>query len=306
MIESGANRAFQLLGVGLFARAADARAAHVAGAVLLLIGVALLLKGVAATLLIRPASGVWAAPGVAMGIAAGALLIPAAIRLPRPVQVAACAVALLSSMAADAGARSAVRPRAAHLFNWRYGHLLNYNGLTHTVLLVWPILAAPWLFALAGRPAWGEPPIASSGVRLIIGRDELLRTPRVLLLQQARSAGRNAARTPARPKCSKYAKDRVKALGLSGKARCASTRRAASIAARKARCSSCIRKTSGTRTSTARTSTRSSIAHVVERRDRRAAGDLTLAPMRAIAATRLTPSKTAADRCRARRRDRAS
>ena len=43
------------------------------------------------------------------------------------------------------------------LFNWRYGHLLNFNGLTHSVLLVWPIAAAAWLFALAGKPAWGRP-----------------------------------------------------------------------------------------------------------------------------------------------------
>ena len=43
------------------------------------------------------------------------------------------------------------------LFNWRYGHLLNFNGLTRTVLLVWPIAAAMWLGALAGQPAWGQP-----------------------------------------------------------------------------------------------------------------------------------------------------
>ena len=41
------------------------------------------------------------------------------------------------------------------LFNWRYGQLLNFNGLTHTVLLLWPLAAALWLFALAGKPLWG-------------------------------------------------------------------------------------------------------------------------------------------------------
>jgi hypothetical protein len=50
-------------------------------------------------------------------------------------------------------------PRAPlTLFNWRYGHLLNFNGLTQSVLLAWPIAAAAWLFALAGRPDWGQPP----------------------------------------------------------------------------------------------------------------------------------------------------
>jgi len=36
--------------------------------------------------------------------------------------------------------------------------LLNYNGLTRAALLVWPLLTAAWLFALAGRPSWGKPP----------------------------------------------------------------------------------------------------------------------------------------------------
>ena len=47
------------------------------------------------------------------------------------------------------------------VFNWSYGQLLNFNGLTHAVLLIWPIVASVFLFALAGRPGWGEP---SSGI----------------------------------------------------------------------------------------------------------------------------------------------
>jgi len=43
------------------------------------------------------------------------------------------------------------------VFNWSYGHLLNFNGLTRTVLVVWPFAASALLFALAGLPAWGEP-----------------------------------------------------------------------------------------------------------------------------------------------------
>ena len=91
-------------------------------------------------------------------MAAGSLGLLLAAFLPRPVQVAACAIALLSSLLLPV--RGDVTPPAAApltLFNWRYGHLLNFNGLTHTVLLVWPIAAAAWLFALAGRPAWGRP-----------------------------------------------------------------------------------------------------------------------------------------------------
>ncbi|MEO5766203.1 MAG: VanZ family protein [Casimicrobiaceae bacterium] len=159
LVIEAAESAFQMLGVGLFLALLLRERRSVAGGVLLLIGVALLLKGVAATLVIRPAVwDVWQRPGVLMGIAAGALLIPTAINLPRPVMVAACAVALLSSIGVPMLAPDLLSAGAPlTFFNWRYGQLLNYNGLTRTVLLVWPILAALWLLALAGRPAWGEP-----------------------------------------------------------------------------------------------------------------------------------------------------
>ena len=44
------------------------------------------------------------------------------------------------------------------LFDWGYGDRLNFSGVTHTVLLLWPVAAAAWLFVLAGRPGWGAPP----------------------------------------------------------------------------------------------------------------------------------------------------
>ncbi|HET9047299.1 MAG TPA: VanZ family protein [Casimicrobiaceae bacterium] len=159
LVIEAAESAFQMLGVGLFLALLLRGRRLVAGGVLLLIGVALLLKGAAATLVIKPAVwDVWQRPGVLMGIAAGALLIPAAISLPRPVMVASCAVALLSSIGVPMLAPDLLSAGAPlTFFNWRYGQLLNYNGLTRTILLVWPILAALWLFALAGRPAWGDP-----------------------------------------------------------------------------------------------------------------------------------------------------
>ena len=118
-----------------------------------------MLKGTAAWLLLKPAAWeAWLKPGVAIGIAAGSLGLLLAAFLPRPAQVAACAIALLSSLLLPLAASDmAAMPAPLTLFNWRYGHLLNFNGLTHTVLLVWPIAAAAWLFALAGKPAWGRP-----------------------------------------------------------------------------------------------------------------------------------------------------
>jgi VanZ family protein len=153
-----AESAFQLLGVGLFTALLVRERRFAGGAVLLLIGIALLVKGVAATLLLKPAMWeTWLRPGVLIGIAAGALMLLVAIGLPRPVQVAFCGVALLSSIGAPLLAPDLLSAHAPlSVFNWRYGHLLQYNGLTRAVLLAWPVAAAVWLFALAGRPAWGK------------------------------------------------------------------------------------------------------------------------------------------------------
>jgi len=109
--------------------------------------------------LLKPAAwDNWLAPGVSLGVAAGTLLLSMAIWLPRPAQVTLAAIALLSSLLATMFAPDLVYARAPMgLFNGPYGHLLNFNGLTHTVLLVWPAVASVFLLALAGRPGWGEP-----------------------------------------------------------------------------------------------------------------------------------------------------
>ncbi len=158
MLEA-AQTAFQLVGVGLFLALLLRDRRHVGGAVLLLIGTAFVLKGLAAWLVLKPAAWeTWLQPGISIGIAAGSLGLLLTAFLARPAQVAVCAVALLSSLLLPLAAISASStPAPLTLFNWRYGHLLNFNGLTHTVLLVWPIAAAAWLFALAGKPAWGRP-----------------------------------------------------------------------------------------------------------------------------------------------------
>jgi VanZ family protein len=159
LLIEAAESAFQMLGVGLFIALLLRERRFIGGAILVLIGVALMLKGVAAALVIRPAAWeTWQRPGVTIGIAAGALLILTAVNLARPAMVAVCGIALLSSVGVPILAPDLLFARAPlTLFNWRYGQLLNYNGLTRTILLVWPLLAAIWLFALAGRPAWGHP-----------------------------------------------------------------------------------------------------------------------------------------------------
>lgn len=151
--------ALQLLGVGLFTALLLRERRFIGGAVLLLVGVALLAKGIAAMLVLKPAVWeAWLKPGLSIGMAGGLLALLFTVFLPRAVQVAVCAVALLASLLlplAIDDVPSALAPTS--LFAWRYGQLLNFNGLTQTVLMAWPLAAAAWLFALAGRPGWGEP-----------------------------------------------------------------------------------------------------------------------------------------------------
>jgi len=155
----GAHSGFQLLGVGLFLALLLRERRLVGGAVFSLIGAALLLKGIGATLLLRPAVWEqWLSPGVSTGVAAGALALTTAIWVPRPAQIALATVALLSSLLVTFLAPDMVLARAPlSLFSGSYGHLLNFNGLTRTVLSVWPLLASAFLFVLAGRPGWGAP-----------------------------------------------------------------------------------------------------------------------------------------------------
>jgi VanZ family protein len=153
-----AQCAFQLLGVAIFVALLVRDRRFAGGAALLLVGVALLMKGGAALLLLKPAVFVsWLSPGVLLGVVAGTLLVFPATLLPRPAQIAVCATALLSSLLVPLLAPDLMfASPPLTLFNWRYGHLLSFNGLTRIVLVAWPVAAAAWLFVLSGRPAWGR------------------------------------------------------------------------------------------------------------------------------------------------------
>jgi len=158
LLIEAAGSAFQLLGIGLFVTVLMRDREDARAGILVLIALALLFKLFAAALMLRPAAWHgWIEPGLLMGIAAGALLLPLVMALPRPAHVAASGIALLASLGTPMLAPELLSaPVPLRMFDWRYGQLLNYNGLTHTVLIVWPVLAAAWLFALAGRPAWGR------------------------------------------------------------------------------------------------------------------------------------------------------
>jgi VanZ family protein len=153
-----AQSAFNVVGVGLFLALLLHQRRYLGGAGLVLIGVALMLKGAAAGVLLRSTMwDNWLKPGVTAGVAAGAIALLLTTRLSRPVQTTLCAIALLSSLIAPLLAPDMWQARAPlALFDWPHGHLLNFNGLTHAVLVVWPVLVSCYLMWLVGQPAWGE------------------------------------------------------------------------------------------------------------------------------------------------------
>jgi VanZ family protein len=160
-IVEGAQAACYLLGVGLFLASLLRRRTHVGAALLALILACLLLKAAAAALLLKPGNWEhWLRPGVGVGLAVGAVLLLALIWVPRRAQTLAGAAALLSALAVSLLAPDLAFAKAPlSVFDWHYGHLLNFNGLTHAGLQVWPVAAAV-LLALAGnRPAAGSDPV---------------------------------------------------------------------------------------------------------------------------------------------------
>jgi hypothetical protein len=104
-------------------------------------------------LLLKPAAwDHWLRPGAAIGVAVGALVLLVAVWLPRGPRVIVCAIALLSSLIAAVLMPDLLLAQPSlERFHWHYGHLLNFNGLTRTVLFVWPLLAALHLLLLYGR-----------------------------------------------------------------------------------------------------------------------------------------------------------
>ncbi|MGH8713475.1 MAG: VanZ family protein [Casimicrobiaceae bacterium] len=153
-----AESAFNVVGVGLFLALLLRQRRFVGSAVLVLIGVALMLKGAAAMVLIRHSVlDTWIKPGVSLGVAAGALVLLLAVWLPRPARTTMCAVALLASLVAPLLAPDMWHARAPlAMFAWPYGQLLNFNALTHAVLVAWPILASMYVLSVAARRSAGE------------------------------------------------------------------------------------------------------------------------------------------------------
>lgn len=143
--------AFNALALGLVARQLCQRTVQAYAVVPLLIGTGLLIRTLAAAILVSPDDALaWLTPGAEIGLTAAAAALAAAIALP------ASARSVLAALALMAGAIlvNLAPPNpysAAALAAWQQGHFLNFNGLTRLVGIVWPFLTLPFVLLASRR-----------------------------------------------------------------------------------------------------------------------------------------------------------
>lgn len=121
---------------------------YVVSVLLLVLCVVAVVKFTAAVMLLKSwALLLWLNGEAMLGIFAGVLLLVVTSRLSR-MQLLRCAALVtlgywvLAHWVLDSGEPSA----AMRLYQWDYGHLLNYNGLSHTIALIFPFLMLGYLW----------------------------------------------------------------------------------------------------------------------------------------------------------------
>jgi VanZ family protein len=126
---------------------------HAVEGLLLVLFVIALTKFIAAAVLLKSwALLLWLNGEAMFGIFAGVIMMALIGWLARPYlmrlgMVVACLYLLLAHGILDSGSPSA----AMRLYHWHYGHLLNYNGLSQTVMLLFPLLLLGYLWRGALR-----------------------------------------------------------------------------------------------------------------------------------------------------------
>lgn len=113
-----------------------------------MLSVVALAKFLAAALLLKSwALLLWLNGEAILGIVLGALLISGIAWLPQARLVWAAALGAASYVVVTNWVLESGTPFAAmRLYQWHYGHLRNYNGLSHTVSLFFPLLLGGYLW----------------------------------------------------------------------------------------------------------------------------------------------------------------
>jgi VanZ family protein len=147
-----------LVGIGLFTDLAMRKRVWGGFALVIVIVLAIGLKTIAAQWLLTPIAWErWLRPGHTLGVALGAVVLMLLFWLPRNVKSIVAGIALLSSVMIPFLLPDLVIVRAPiSQFEWSYGQLLNLNGLTRTIVVLWPFVATGVLllrFGGEGREA---------------------------------------------------------------------------------------------------------------------------------------------------------
>ena len=144
--------AFNALAVGLIVRQLCARTAIAYLVVPLFLLLGLVVRTLAAAILISPGEAFsWLTPGAQMGLLLAGTGLAVGIALPATARLMLAALALM----AGAILVNLAPPNpysAAALAVWRQGHFLNFNGLTRWVSTLWPFLTLPFLLLTSRRP----------------------------------------------------------------------------------------------------------------------------------------------------------
>jgi VanZ family protein len=121
---------------------------HIVLGLVLLLSVVALAKFIAAAMLLKSwALMLWLNGEAILGIVLGVMLITAVAWLPRSRLIWATALGALSYVVLTNWVLESGTPFAAmRLYHWRYGHLRNYNGLSHTLSLFFPLLLGGYLW----------------------------------------------------------------------------------------------------------------------------------------------------------------
>jgi VanZ family protein len=121
---------------------------HVVFGLALILSVVALAKFIAAALLLKSwALMLWLNGEAILGIVAGVVLITGISWLRRSRLIWAAALGVLSYVVLSYWVLDSGTPSSAmHLYQWRYGHLRNYNGLSRMVSLVFPLLLGGYLW----------------------------------------------------------------------------------------------------------------------------------------------------------------
>jgi VanZ family protein len=143
---------FLMLG-GLFLTLLRERRHAVAALMTTLCSIALIKFMTAAMLLKSWALLLWLNSEALLGIAIGVILLMGLGTISRrklnlPVASITVLYLILTNFILDDVAPSAAMP----LYQWRYGHLLNYNGLSDTISLIFPLLLLFYVWRRAQRP----------------------------------------------------------------------------------------------------------------------------------------------------------